>query len=113
MYFVVHPSFFYYSSSLRTPSKFKVQGSMEGGGLCHPDTMVKDGGALTHVPHGHPELVSGSEEPNRQMLNQRSTPEGAKVKQVQHDKMMEGEKNKSASSASSASENHAVSVILN
>ena len=30
----------------------------------------------------HPELVSGSEELNRQMLNQRSTPEGAKVKQV-------------------------------
>ena len=50
------------------------------------DTMMKDGGALTHVPHGHPELVSGSEDSNNQMLNQRSTPEGAKVKQVQHDK---------------------------
>ena len=39
------------------------------------DTMMKDGGALTHVPHGHPELVSGSEDSNNQML-----------KQVQHDK---------------------------
>ena len=47
---------------------------------------MKDGGELTHMPHGHPELGSGSEDSNRQMLNQRSTPEGAKVKQVQHDK---------------------------
>ena len=47
--------------------------------------MMKDGGALTHVPHGHPELVSGPEESNNQML-----------KQVQHDKMMkEEEENKS------------------
>ena len=55
------------------------------------DTMMKDGGALTHVPHGHPELVSGSEDSNNQMLNQRSTPEGAKVKRVQHDEMIEEE----------------------
>ena len=41
--------------------------------------MMKDGGALTHMPHGHPELGSGSEDFNRQML-----------KQVQHDTMMEG-----------------------
>ena len=44
------------------------------------DTMMKDGGALTHVPHGHPELVSGSEDSNNQML-----------KQVQHDEMIEEE----------------------
>ena len=49
-------------------SRFKIQGSKKPCGLRHP------------------ELVSGSEEPNRQMLNQRSTPEGAKVNQVQHDK---------------------------
>ena len=30
--------------------------------------MMKDGGALTHMPHGHPELGSGSEESNNQML---------------------------------------------
>ena len=30
--------------------------------------MMKDGGALTHMPHGHPELGSGSEEFNNQML---------------------------------------------
>ena len=44
------------------------------------DTMMKDGGALTHVPHGHPELVSGSEDSNNQML-----------KRVQHDEMIEEE----------------------
>ena len=43
---------------------------MEGVGLRHPDKMMKDRGALTHVPHGHPELVSGSEESNSQMLKQ-------------------------------------------
>ena len=31
------------------------------------DKMVKDGGALTHVPHGHPELDSGSE--NKQITD--------------------------------------------
>ncbi len=56
-------------------SKFNVQGSMERVGLRHP------------------ELDSGSEDSNSQMLNQ-----------VLHNKMVEGEKNKSASSASSASE---------
>ena len=49
--------------------------------------MMKDGGALTHVPHGHPELVSGSEVPNSQMLNQ-----------VQHDKKQIEEGNKSSAS---------------
>ena len=60
---------------------------MEGVGLRHPDKMMKDGSALTHVPHGHPELVSGSEVPNSQMLNQ-----------VQHDKKQIEEGNNSSAS---------------
>ena len=32
--------------------------------------MQRDRRALTHVPHDHPELVSGSEESNSQMLKQ-------------------------------------------
>ena len=44
------------------------------------------------------------------MLKQRSTPEGAKVKQVQHDKMMEGEKNKSVKSVPNELENSRCNV---
>ena len=66
---------------------------------------MKDGGALTHVPHGHPELVSGSEDSYNQMQNQ-----------VQHDTMMKdggGRRRKNLRHLRHPRlKNHAVSVIL-